>query len=356
MNFIQKNSTKGNVLEIEININELKKKDFVVSEKYPFIFVSRISIPIKSELQQLYSIPPAILCDSYVIDHTFGLAVLNIQHDFQLEMLDMVLWQNNSAFFFYRQGRRESYQGDKTMNVHTKEHYEQLIKSETEIKEIPKSVEFKWRSSIHHVLISHPDTCLFKGKLILKIEPKFLAPRLKETFKTKLYDTLAQEKNFTITCQGKSFHFNKSILSSVSEVFERMIQNPNSKEAKESNVEIKDFSLETIKTFEKILVGNEKVVKKELTMELKMFAHKYFIEPLEKECNDYIKNNLSLENIFDVIKGAYLGNDKELFKAAFNFVKENLGTFQESEEWNDLKKTHPECMAEMMYFLMFNQK
>ena len=355
MNFIQKNSTKSNFLEIEININKLKKKDFVVSEKYPYLFVSRISIPIKSELQQLYYIPPTILCDIYVIDHTFGLAVLNTQHDFQV-MLDMELWKKNGTFTFYNVN--DFKQGGKTMNVHPKEHYQQLIKSEAEIKEIPKSVEFKWRSSIHRIFISHPDTCRFKGKLILKIEPKFLAPRLKETFKTKLYDTLAQEKNFTITCQGKSFHFNKSILSSVSEVFERMIKNPNSKEAKESHVEIKDFSMETIKTFEKILVGNEKVAKKELTMELKMFAHKYFIEPLEKECHDHIKNNLTIKNIFDVIKGAYLGNDKKLFEAASKFVKANLGTFQfqDSEEWNQLKKTHPECMAEMMYFLMFNQK
>ena len=123
MNFIQKNSTKSNVLEIEININQLKKDDFVVSQKYPYLFVSRISIPIKSELQQqLYSIPvppvpPTILCDIYVIDHTFGLAVLNTQHDFQV-MLDMELWQNNSTFTFYNEN---SNQGDKTMNVHPKE-------------------------------------------------------------------------------------------------------------------------------------------------------------------------------------------------------------------------------------------
>ena len=184
MNFIQKNSTKSNFLEIEININKLKKKDFVVSEKYPYLFVSRISIPIKSELQQLYYIPPTILCDIYVIDHTFGLAVLNTQHDFQV-MLDMELWKKNGTFTFYNVN--DFKQGGKTMNVHPKEHYQQLIKSETEIKEIPKCVEFKWRSSILRVFNDYPDTCVFKGKLILKFEPKFLAPRLKETFKTKLY-------------------------------------------------------------------------------------------------------------------------------------------------------------------------
>ena len=100
--------------------------------------------------------------------------------------------------------------------------------------------------------------------------------------------------------------------------------------------------------------GNGDITDQEFTMDLKMFAHKYLIEPLEKECNNHIMSHLSKENIFDVIKGAYLGNDDELLKEASKFVKENMGTFQESDEWNQLMKTHPECMAKMMYFLMCN--
>ena len=70
-------------------------------------------------------------------------------------------------------------------------------------------MEFEWSgvNIKNYFLEHHPTTAFLSGDMILKIEYEQLVnqpslPRLNNTFKTKLYKSLAQEKNFTIKCQG----------------------------------------------------------------------------------------------------------------------------------------------------------
>ena len=347
-----------NILEIKMKVLSLKNEAFDVIGKQQLL-VSRFIIPVEPKFQD-NSIPPTIIGDFYVSDSTFGLALYNIRENFQVKVPDMKLLYGQK-YQPYRAIRVRK--GKYSMEISPLyEYYKQLLQ-ETEINAFPKVVEFEWSgvNIKNYFLEHHPTTAFLSGDMILKIEYEQLVnqpslPRLNNTFKTKLYKSLAQEKNFTITCQGESFYFNKTILSSLSEVFERMIQNPDTKEAKENAVDIKDFNLETIKTFEKMMAGNDKITIKEFTMDLKMFANKYLIEPLEKECSYNIMNNLSKENIFDVVTGAYLGNDEELLMAAFKFVKAHMGNFQRSDGWNQLMQTYPECLTRMMNFLLCNGK
>ena len=63
-----------------------------------------------------------------------------------------------------------------------------------------------------------------------------------------------------------------------------------------------------------------------------------------------------IENVYDVIKAAYLINDEELLKKATKFIGKNHGTFKfENPQWDEFKNTHPKCFVKMMEFMFDNQ-
>ena len=55
----------------------------------------------------------------------------------------------------------------------------------------------------------------------------------------------------------------------------------------------------------------------------------------------------------EVVDAAYKINDDELLKKAVDFVRLNLKSFEEIEEWKDFIKSNPGCVAKMMEFMMF---
>ena len=164
-----------------------------------------------------------------------------------------------------------------------------------------------------------------------------------------------EDLNFTIKCNGQSFGFNKTLLSLTSEVFYKMINSLNTKEAQTNSVEINDFSPKTIQSFQKIIHGKEISRRKEFTTELMLLAQKYFIKPLIEKCTKYLKKSLTQENVFDVIKIAHLIDEENLLKNAAKFLLKNLEQMKGSEEWTNFEKTDPDCMVRI-YRLMYVDK
>ena len=79
-----------------------------------------------------------------------------------------------------------------------------------------------------------------------------------------------------------------------------------------------------------------------------MFANKYLIEPLVAKCKDQIIGTLNNEDVFDVIKAAYLINDEEMLMAASKHLKKNLNELKNSEEWLTFEKSNPTCMNKVL--------
>ena len=52
------------------------------------------------------------------------------------------------------------------------------------------------------------------------------------------FENFASKKDFTVFCQGNRFYFNKTLLSMISEVFEKMIQDSDSKEAQNNSARL----------------------------------------------------------------------------------------------------------------------
>ena len=182
----------------------------------------------------------------------------------------------------------------------------------------------------------------------------------KQEFKIMLCDDTFRSNtktlDFTILCQDKSFQFSKSKLCFVSDVFQKMIETPNTKEAKSGVVEIEDFSPEVIEAFNRVMFENtERLDEKDLTVDLLMFANKYCILPLIKMITNYLSRNLAMENIYAIIKGAYLMDNDGLLNEASKSIKNNLGKFQDNEDWQQLEESHPKCFAKMMKFMMFQK-
>ena len=195
-----------------------------------------------------------------------------------------------------------------------------------------------------------------KGWFEVNFKPCLQIARNRE-FKIMLHEDTFQSNtkplNFTILCQSKSFQFNKSKLCLVSDVFQKMIETPSTKEARSGMVEIIDFSPEVIEAFNRIMFENAD--EKDLTVDLLMFANKYCIISLIKMITNHLSKNLTLENIYPIIKGAYLMDNDELLMEASKFIIKNPGKFQDNEDWQQLEESHPKCFAKMMKFIMFQK-
>ena len=201
------------------------------------------------------------------------------------------------------------------------------------------------------------ETC--KGWIQLEFRPCSQITK-KQQLKNLLYQETFGSTNktpdFTIICQGKTFKFNKSKLCFVSDVFRKMIQTSCTQESKSGMVEIEDFSPEVIEAFDLIMFkNNQSLDEKDLTVDLLMFANKYCILPLVKVVANHLGNNVTMENIYPIIKAAYLMDNDELLKNASEFIRHHPRQFQDNGDWQELKKSHPQCFIKMMEFIMFQK-
>ena len=150
--------------------------------------------------------------------------------------------------------------------------------------------------------------------------------------------------------------FNKDFLIRISEVFRRMIENPNTKESQDGTIKMMDTNAKTLMAF-KMAFDHEMYFHENcLTVDLMMFGHKYDVPGLVDLCSDYIGNNLKKDTILEVIKAAYFIEDSRLFKKAVAFLMTNLGKIEETPEWKELKKCHPDCFMKITEIMLFEHK
>ena len=191
----------------------------------------------------------------------------------------------------------------------------------------------------------------FKGKLEIMMKPKYSITEFKPHLLNKLLAMPELSSKIKIICQGKSFQINRMLISSMSEVFEKMFENSYSKEASTGTVMINDVSPHTINAFKETI----STLLSENTIELNtnhfnapllMFAHKYAIAFLEKIISNYFQTSLNMENIYEIMEAACLTNNNDLLDATLNFVKGNPKTFnKENENWMKFQGKYPNCFV-----------
>ena len=148
--------------------------------------------------------------------------------------------------------------------------------------------------------------------------------------------------------RGHKFHFHKEILIAISPVLRVMLENENTMEAKNGELILVDFEVQTIKTFHEILYKN-KVDLGEVGLDLQflLFCHKYDIKFMFSATKSYLyvklaKPNPNTELLIEVIKAADMIDDKEMFDVAM--VIDELKLWKQSDRlernknWVEFKK------------------
>ena len=150
-----------------------------------------------------------------------------------------------------------------------------------------------------------------------------------------------------VNCQGKVFHCHKLVLSSQSDVFSKMLNNPGRKILESMNAEVRfdDVKPEVMETLIYFVYHDAIQDEMKINIDLLLAADKYKINGLIDVCAVYLEANLSLEIGLDVMISAYLTNQKSLFAAASNFVCENKGELVKSDFWKEMLDSKPELIG-----------
>ena len=265
-----------------------------------------------------------------------------------------------SAFFDLEFENQENERRHKIENENSHDEWdESLPRSSITNQKLPFNTKYSYCKGNACFYSNIGSNVKVNGKITLKIEmanetknDSIKMKNFKDFLCETAFDRFDKEKNFTIICDGEHFSFNKTLLSMISEVFACMIQIPDGKEKLSNSVEIKDFSPDTIRIFQKVAFGEDDLPKESFSPELLLFAQKYLIKPLAEKCKKNLLETLSNENICGTIRVAYLTDNEEMLKMAARYVKENLAELITFEEYLTFRKSNPDCMFKIYDYMI----
>ena len=119
-----------------------------------------------------------------------------------------------------------------------------------------------------------------------------------------------------------------------------MFTSTNFKEVNENHFEMVDFNKVTVEKFLMFLYNCENLDLEDFTPELLLIAEKYNVKKLLTECEKILRNSLDSENVFQILKVAFLANQNLLMDTAQEFLLENPKNLIR-KEWIQLNIEHP---------------
>ena len=111
------------------------------------------------------------------------------------------------------------------------------------------------------------------------------------------------------------------------------------KESTSNTTQINDFSGKTVEYFLKFIYG-ENLAKENFTPELLLIAEKYDVKNLIQNCAGALMKSIDSENVFEVLKVAFLTNQERLMAKVRDFLIKNPSVFI-SEHWGQIVQAHP---------------
>ncbi|KAJ5076867.1 pep-cterm sorting domain-containing protein [Anaeramoeba ignava] len=138
--------------------------------------------------------------------------------------------------------------------------------------------------------------------------------------------------DFEIICEQNqetkqvSFKTHKSILSSRSQYFKSLF-NSKMKEFQENKLILKDVSFSTISSILNYFYSGKIEINLQNAIEILFFSSKYLIDELIELCSNFIKKNLKIESVVDVLKLSEAMNFNKLMDSSYQFISENFKEF-----------------------------
>ena len=158
--------------------------------------------------------------------------------------------------------------------------------------------------------------------------------------------------DLTILCDSETLPCHKVILASRSDVFKAMFDAKSGfAELQDGVLEIEDFDAHTMKVFLEYMYMDS-IKTEDINCKVLMAAHKYNFERLFSECSEHLKFSIDKENIFEIIKCAYLVDADELFQKAVLAIKK-MTREEIKEDLDVLSKDCPEIFKKVFDYLLF---
>ena len=153
-----------------------------------------------------------------------------------------------------------------------------------------------------------------------------------------------------LVCKEKTLNCHKAVLSCQSEVFKNMIKNKSLIEKPGKVMEIEEIYMNSDSMEQLVFYLYHAKVKdaRMINADLLMAADKYMVNGFLSMCVEYLKFNLSLENVLDVLVKAELTNQKSLFDSASRFIRKNSGKLNKSIAYNEMFEKDPKLIARVL--------
>ncbi|GFV14556.1 TD and POZ domain-containing protein 3 [Trichonephila clavipes] len=143
----------------------------------------------------------------------------------------------------------------------------------------------------------------------------------------------------TLRTGSETFHAHKNILSARSPVFLAMFKT-DMKESMQDYVDVSDLDNDTVRRMLLYVYTNAlEDLHWESAFKMYPAADKYQIVVLKKKCAYFLKQNLSLSNVCDVLGLSDLHGDEDLKKAAQDYVLAHEKDVFSSDEWAEFAKS-----------------
>ncbi|XP_035220456.1 speckle-type POZ protein B-like [Stegodyphus dumicola] len=154
----------------------------------------------------------------------------------------------------------------------------------------------------------------------------------------------------TIVVDSRRFPVHKFILCSHSSVFCRMFETEMI-ESESNQVQISDVDPDIIHAMLLFIYsgGVEKLCV-ETAMQLYTAADKYDVLALKKMCASFLKSNISVKNVCNILQLAEMHSDDDLLWNAFEFFSDHLQEIFSTKEWKESSKNH--VYARLMQHVM----
>ncbi|KAJ5067344.1 btb/poz domain-containing protein [Anaeramoeba ignava] len=147
--------------------------------------------------------------------------------------------------------------------------------------------------------------------------------------------------DFEIICEQNqiSFKTHKSILSSRSYYFKTLFKSK-MKEYQENKLILKDVSSSILSSILNYFYSGKIEINLENAIQILIFSSKYLIDELIEISSNFIKKNLQIESIVDILKISETMNLNQLLYFAYQFISENFDKFIKTPFFFELEENH----------------
>ncbi|XP_075154155.1 speckle-type POZ protein-like [Haematobia irritans] len=151
----------------------------------------------------------------------------------------------------------------------------------------------------------------------------------------------------TVRVQGKSYPAHKAILSLRSDVFAAMLDHDSMLENTSNQIVIEDFDYRVIQEMLRFIYTNKAPNIDEMASDLLAAADKYDLTYLKVMCESVLYRDITIDNALATFVLADRYTAKTLRARTKHFIKVNLDTIKETDEWNIMLSNYKAMVKEI---------